>query len=349
MSAMPEIRRDPGLFQELAHWWNSCPGPLSTPFLRSEWFGTWVDAFMPDRSKLEVVVWSDRGVPVAALPLSRSGMRRSALANSHTEVFDVVANPDEDTAEAVRRWLAGRPVTRLFRLDGGSRLVPVGQDPNWHVDRRDGAPFTDLEGGPEAALSVVGRGVLKNLRRLGRRLEELGEVVYLDNADGLVPDVVEKCMRLEASGWKGRERTAMSSRPDSARFYASLIDLARDQGWLRICALLVAERLAAFEFDLDYSGRRFSLKAGYDEDLSRLSPGKVLQLRVIEAAASQGLSSYEFGGVAEPWKMDWAHGVRPRLNVLRFGASGPSRLLGMAMRKVLERRSSPAHDSTEGG
>jgi CelD/BcsL family acetyltransferase involved in cellulose biosynthesis len=340
VTAIPEIRRDRLVFEELAPWWDACPGPQSTPFLRSEWFGAWADAFLPDHSQLEVAVWKDGAAPVAALPLSRSGIRRSGLSNSHTEVFDMVANPDDETAELVRRWLARQPVTRLFRLDGESRLVPSGDDTSWHVDRHDGAPFTHLEGGPEAALSVVGRKVLKNLRRLGRRLEELGEVVYMDNADGQVPDVMEKCMRLEASGWKGREGTAMNSRPDSARFYASLIDLARDQGWLRICALMVAERLTAFEIDLDYAGRRFSLKAGYDEELSRFSPGKVLQLRVIEEAASQGLSSYEFGGVAESWKMDWAHGTRPRLNVLRFGQSGPNRWVGIAMRRMVERRSS---------
>jgi CelD/BcsL family acetyltransferase involved in cellulose biosynthesis len=116
--------------------------------------------------------------------------------------------------------------------------------------------------------------------------------------------------------------------------------MARERGWLRICALLVAGRLAAFELDLDYDGKRFSLKAGYDENWSRQSPGKVLQLRVLEAAVAAGLSSYEFGGVVEPWKMEWTRTLRPRLNVLTFADRGASRLLGRALREAASRRGS---------
>jgi CelD/BcsL family acetyltransferase involved in cellulose biosynthesis len=339
MSGTPQVRRDAGVFEDLASWWNQCPGPQSTPFLRSEWFAVWSDSFLPAGSDLEVVVWTEGEEPVAILPLSRKGLRRSALANSHSEVFDVVMASGAGWAPAIQQWLGQQPVTRFFRLDGESSLVPGTTDPRWYVDRRDGSPYTDLSGGPEFATSILSRGLVKNLRRLERRLGEVGELIYLDNADGSIPDLLGQCMRLEAAGWKGEAGTAMISRTESARFYEALIDLARDRGWLRICALLVAERLAAFEIDLDYGGSRFSLKAGYDEELARYSPGKLLQYRVIRTAASLGLSTYEIGGVAEPWKMEWAHDVRPRLNALRFADSGPNRLLGSAMRTVLKKRS----------
>ena len=333
-----EIRNDRALFSELAPWWNECPGPLSIPFLRTEWFEIWTDSFLSRGSNLEIAVWKHDGEPIAVLPLSRRGLRRSALANSQSEVFDVITSPNTDVAPTIEEWLAHQPVSRLFRLDGESLLIPTQPDPNWHVDRQSRAPFIDLGYGMEGVLNGLGRNLIKNLRRLERRTAELGEVVYLDNADGVIPDALEQCMRLEASGWKGRVGTAMISRPDTARFYEELVGLARDRGWLRICSLLVAERIVAFELDLDYHGRRFSLKAGYDQELSRLSPGKVLQQRVLEAAVAGGLSSYEFGGEAEEWKLEWTNSVHPRINVLRFGDRGMSRLLGQAMRGVAQRR-----------
>lgn len=333
-----EIRRDRSVFDELGPWWNQCPGPRSTPFLRSEWFQIWSDSFLPNGSQLEVVLWKKDGEVMAVLPLSRNGLRRSALANSHTDVFDVVASSISDIAPVVQRWLRHRPVTRLFRLDAGSLLSPAQPDPNWLVDRRMEAPYIGLDNGIEGVMDGLSRNLVKDLRRLERRLDEIGDVVYVDNADDVLPDALEQCMKLEASGWKGYEGTAMLSRPDSARFYRELVDIARERGWLRICALLVAGRMAAFELDLDYDGKRFSLKAGYDEYWSRQSPGKVLQLRVLEAAVSAGLSSYEFGGVVEPWKLEWTKTLRPRLNVLTFADHGANRPLGMALRASASRR-----------
>jgi CelD/BcsL family acetyltransferase involved in cellulose biosynthesis len=333
-----EVRREAGVFEELAAWWNSCPGPRSTPFLRSEWFEIWSDSFLSDHSDLEVVVWRDRGEPVAALPLSRHGPRHSALANSHTEVFDAVLSPGVEAVPVIRDWMRRRPVTRLFRLDGASPLVPPNADPTWYVDRFSGSPFIDLSDGIDRVRGGLGHKLVKDLRRLERRLEEVGEITYLDNADGQVPNALERCMKLEASGWKGREGTAMISNPASDRFYRELVDLARARGWLRICSLMVGERIAAFELDLDYAGQRFSLKAGYDEDLGRLSPGKVLQMRVLEAAVARGLAGYEFGGVAEPWKMQWTSTTRPRLNVLCFGDAGWGRWTGKVIRGVTQRR-----------
>ncbi len=322
----------------MAPWWNECPGPAASPFLRSEWFDLWCDAFLPESSELEVVVWKEDDSPVAVLPLSRNGLRRTSLANSHTDVFDVVAAQGVDAGPTVDHWLARHPVTRLFRLDGESALNPSNTDRAWHVDRRSDAPFIELDHRTGSVTERLSRNLVKDVQRLERRLEEIGEVTYLDNVDGVVADALDKCMRLEASGWKGDEGTAMNSQPDSERFYRGLVDLARDRGWLRLCALMVDDRIAAFELDLDYADRRFSLKAGYDEYWSRQSPGKVLQLRVLEAASSLGLASYEFGGIAEPWKMQWAKTTRPRVNALRFGSRGMSRWIGLGARAIAMRR-----------
>ncbi len=339
-----ELRDDRGVFGDLAAWWNDCPGPAGTPFLRSEWFDLWSRAFLQEGSKLEVVVWTVDGTPTAVLPLATRGIRHLSLANSHSDVFDLIAMPDSGAATVAMDWLRHRPVTRLFRLDGHSALLPSEPDRSWLVDRRSEAPYVDLPDDPADVERRLSRNLVKQIRRLERRLAETAEITYLDNADGVVPDILEKCFRLEAMGGKGREGTAMSSRPDSDRFYRSLVEVARERGWLRICALMVDDRVGAFELDLDYAGRRFSLKAGYDEYLSRHSPGKVLQLRVLEAASSLGLTSYEFGGVAEQWKLQWAKTTRPRLNALSFGTRGIGRVAGAGARLIASRRPMESND-----
>jgi CelD/BcsL family acetyltransferase involved in cellulose biosynthesis len=332
-----QVRRDPEVFGELDSWWNDRPGPATTPYLRTEWFGLWCKSFIPESASLGVVTIERDRTMVGVLPLMRRRLGWAALANSHSDVFDVVAE-DDDVVRAAARWLRQRSITRLFRLDGQSALPATVPASSWIVDKEMGVPYIDLAEGEAGVAASAERSLRRDIQRRERRLTELGEIVYLDNAEGSLPNALDLCLKLEASGWKGSQGTAIISSPKTEKFYRGLAALAQDRGWLRLSALLVAERLVAFQFDLDYAGRRFSLKGGFDEELSRWSPGKVLQWRSVLSAASQGLTSYEFGGEAEGWKLEWSKTVRPRVNVLVTGSLGAARLPGVAARSLVRLR-----------
>jgi CelD/BcsL family acetyltransferase involved in cellulose biosynthesis len=279
--------------------------------------------------------------------MSSNRLTRGSLSNSHSDVFDLVSDGQPETYSDVAAWLRRRPVTRLYRLDGSSQLIPAEPDPGWRVVQRSEAPYADLRGGIDGLKEGMGRNLKKNIGRLERRLSEVGEVVYLDNADGQLPDAVNRCMELEAAGWKGANGTAMISRPESASFYHGLVELARAQSWLRLSCLLISERLVACQLSLDYGGRRFLLKPAYDETMSDLSPGKVLQWKVMQAAIELGLESYEFGGESERWKLEWSTTARPRQTVLRFGSDGPGGMVGGPMRLLASRRAAPVSEEDQ--
>lgn len=333
-----QVRRDSTVFEELAPWWNEQPGPASTPYLRSEWFDLWCSSFLPGAGSLRVVCVERDGEAVGILPFMRTRRGWAALANSHTDVFDLVGDSDPDLQRAVDVWLRGRSVTRLYRLDGESVIGSTIPTSSWLVDRDMRAPYIELGTDVETATARLSRSLRRDAGRRERRLAELGEVVYLDNAVDHLPSAVDMCLQLEASGWKGTEGTAITSKPDTETFYRDLMDLAQTRGWLRLSTLLVAERPVAFQLDLDYAGRRFSLKGGFDEELSHLSPGKVLQLKSLQSAASRGLLSYEFGGETEPWKLEWTDTYRRRINVLVAGSRGTARVPGAVARFVARRR-----------
>lgn len=340
MSRIRVTRRfDPSVFDEFGKWWNRQPGPAISPFLRAEWFALWNAAFVPKGSRLEVVAFEVDGDLVAVLPLVRSGLRRASMANSHTESFDLIGDPDPDSVAVVRRWLERRPMTRLYRLDGSSCLIPDRDDPGWVSDRHMQAPYLDLVADTEVLFSNLGRTLRGDLRRRERRLTEVGELVYLDDATAVFDDALERCLQLEARGWKGETGTAIISQPETEAFYRGLSEIATERGWLRLCALLVEDRLIAFQYNLDFGGRRYLLKSGFDEEMAAYSPGKVIQWRVLEAAASSGLSSYEFGGEADDWKMRWTDTLRPRINAIQFGQTGPGAFPGRLLRLAARRRS----------
>ncbi len=333
-----QVRRDTTVFEDLAPWWDERSGPASTPYLRSEWFDLWCSSFLTAAGSLRVVSVERDGETVGVLPLMRTRRGWAALANSHTDVFDLVGDFDPDLHRAVDDWLRGRAVTRLYRLDGGSAIGSTIPTSTWLVDRDMRAPYIELGTDAETATARLSRSLRRDAGRRERRLAELGEVVYLDNAVDHLPDAVDQCLKLEASGWKGSEGTAITSRPETEAFYRGLMDLAQSRGWLRLSTLLIAERTVAFQLDLDYAGRRFSMKGGFDEELSHLSPGKVLQLKSLQSAASRGLLSYEFGGEAEPWKLEWTDSHRRRINVLVAGSRGAARVPGAVARFVARRR-----------
>lgn len=334
-----EMRRDVSVFEELAPWWNQCPGPRIYPYLRHDWFSLWASSFLGPGSQLEVILWKRDGELAAALPLWRKGLKSRSLSNAHSEVFDLVASSDPEVGVQVVRGLRRRPVTRFFRLDANSPLASASTS-RWHVDRQVESLFVDLNDGIEAVWEGMSRNLRSNLRRNEHKLERMGEVVYLDNSDEALPDALDNCLDLEAAGWKGRNGTAIVSRDDTKLFYRGLADLAREKGWLRLGALLVADRLVAFEFSIDYAGRRFWLKSGYDEELAG-SPGLVLKWRAIQEAVRLGLEAYELGGEAEDWKRQWARQTRSRMNVTALGSAGPGGIVGTALRPWIM-RSAPA-------
>jgi CelD/BcsL family acetyltransferase involved in cellulose biosynthesis len=72
-----------------------------------------------------------------------------------------------------------------------------------------------------------------------------------------------------------------------------------------MCVLRIGGQPAAAQIAIE-SGSRFDLlRAGYDEQFSRCSPGMLLTAESIRYAARRGLRSYQFNGDVEPWTKVW--------------------------------------------
>ena len=122
----------------------------------------------------------------------------------------------------------------------------------------------------------------REFRRLARGLEEeLGgplELVDRSSED----EAVEGFLKLEASGWKGRDGTALASVPAHADFFRDVARRFRRRDAFELLTLEAGGRTAAARCSLLAGGVGFCFKIAYDEDLSRYSPGRELELRVID-------------------------------------------------------------------
>lgn len=303
----------------LADWWNGLPGPRRTLMLRWEYLAAWYDAFMPHDGRLHIPVVYDRDEPVAALPLyRRHGALRSLASGAHCEVFDAAWDPGRPDAVDALVDVVLRRRTRLERVDGDSPLLaglrraapPMIVDP-------EQSPYVDLPATAEALLAGCSSKFRANVRRADRGLAALG-TVSLDEYRGGQPGMEQALATLlgmETASWKGAQRSAISSRPDTLRFYRHLAVDGPVRRWARISLLRVGDRVVAAQLDLEYGASRYGMKMASVEDLPRQSPGTVLLWRVLQDCIARGVGRLEFGGELDHWKRHWTSTVAARATV----------------------------------
>jgi CelD/BcsL family acetyltransferase involved in cellulose biosynthesis len=118
-----------------------------------------------------------------------------------------------------------------------------------------------------------------NLRRCEARLAAHGPVSSVRLAPG--DDVAawtEEFIRLEASGWKGREGSALGCREDDRRFVAEVFPEAFRRGRLLITGLDLDGRPLARHVMLAAGEGSFTFKIAYDEAYAKCSPGIVAEV-----------------------------------------------------------------------
>ena len=113
-----------------------------------------------------------------------------------------------------------------------------------------------------------------NLRRCEAKLRKHGELTPVRlRALADVPAWAQAFMELEASGWKGREGTALICREDDRRFVAEVLPDAFRRGRLFITGLDLGGRPLARHMMFTAGEGAYCFKIAYDDAHSSASPG----------------------------------------------------------------------------
>lgn len=204
----------------------------------------------------------------------------------------------EDAAETLDAMLDGlsRPALNLpdvlvlpdLRLEGpvASLLRAVAIARGLPVTETDRLERPMLES-PLEADDYLARAISKNHRRdmarQWRRLSELGEMAY---SVARQPEEIrlhlEDFLTLEASGWKGKRRSAMVADRYRAAFAREAINGLAEIDAVRIHTLTLDGEAIASMIVFVQSGDAYTWKTAYNEDYARYSPGKLLMDRLTE-------------------------------------------------------------------
>ena len=311
------------------------------PFAHPRWVLAWHAAF--GAGDVEVLCVEREGALVAAVPLVRRGRTLRAPTNWHTPFFPLLATDVDarwELLEALFHGAAG-PVELSFldartgdAQDAVTAAVEAGR---WSVGRTLArSPIVELDGTFADAERRLSKNRRKGLQRRRRKLEQLGslEIVSWTGGDDLETHLAD-LLEVEASGWKGREGTAIASAPDTLSFYRQVVAWGAERGTLRLTSLRVDGRLLAVDLALVEHGAWYSLKAGYDDAHRAYAPGVVLLHALIELAYDEGLERFELLGDEDPLKNEFATSARQLVELQAFPAT-PAGTAGFAVARALE-------------
>jgi len=195
---------------------------------------------------------------------------------------------EADGAEAALRLLVEhgrREATGLLALDWVGADGPVWSTLEDLLGRRgaEGVRFERMERAalvrrPEPTyLDEMRPHRRRELNRQARGLErELsGPLMLRERAEE--PGAYDDFLRLEASGWKGRNGTALACDPGHASFFRTLCGGYARIGRLQLLDLSVDGRTVAMKCNLVAGGVVFCFKIAYDERYAAYSPGLQLE------------------------------------------------------------------------
>ncbi len=198
----------------------------------------------------------------------------------------------EGAAETLDNLLdaIGRPEAKLpgiivfpdLRLEGRfsqlARAVAIGRDLPLTVTNTYERPMLEsLEDGESYLRGALNKNHLREMRRQFRLLSELGSVTYnVARQPDEIRVRMEEFLALEASGWKGRKRSAMVNDRLRAAFAREAITNLAEADQVRIHTLDLDGRAIASMVVFIMAGEAYTWKTAFDETYARYSPGKLL-------------------------------------------------------------------------
>lgn len=199
-------------------------------------------------------------------------------------------------------------------------------------------PRLSLQGSFENYWQSRSKNLTHNLERQRRRLE--GQRTKLEFIAHRASDRVEECIheygRLESTGWKAAEGTAITADNRQGMFYREILESFCDRDEGVIYELLMNGQVIASDLCLERGERIIILKTTYDESIKGASPGMLLHQEIFKNLYAKGQTRVvEFYGPLRDWHTKWTDEIRTmyHINFYRYGWIASARHMAKILRK----------------
>lgn len=214
-------------------------------------------------------VWSNSFGPLGT-PLVDAEDAAETIDN----LFDALAAPEAK--------LPGVLVLPDLRVNGPfaklAKALALSRDlPMTVTDSFQRPMLQSLDDGDTYLRKSVSKTHLKEMRRQYRLLGECGQLTY--NVARQPEEIrlrMEEFLALEANGWKGRKRSALTSDRFRAAFAREAVSNLAEVDAVRIHTLNLDGKAIASMVVFIMAGEAYTWKTAFNEDYARFSPGKLL-------------------------------------------------------------------------
>lgn len=304
----------------------------SWPTMRAEPLAQWLDTFAAD-SATQILVVEDNGTWVAALPLyeSRLGplrigtlpggdlcsvgdllLDRAWQEANRCVPLDVIARGIAGLRWPLVRFDAMFPETRRWK----SLLLQLEARGLHYLARHRGVTgLIDLCGGWDEYFAARSRNHRRHMRVVRKRAEGEGtlelQLVANPGAAEIEP-LLRRGFEVEDRSWKANAGTSTLRTPGAFTYFVQQAKLVSASGHLLLAYLVLNSHTIAFEYGWQSKGVYHSLKVGYDDAFSHLSPGQLLRCLLIERFFATGdVSQIDYLGPLSDATAKWATRTYP--------------------------------------
>ena len=241
--------------------------------------------------------------------------------NHQTIHADLVGPEDEARrvfgpllAEHLRRHPEGRRLLVLGPLEvdaslweGLRRLDPA----DLCVDRNDRFRVLDCRRPYAQVEAACAKKLRRGLRNVRNRLAGLPDVAFRSaRGPQALAEAVPAFLDLEASGWKGKAKSAIRDLRGGTGYYTGLaLSLADDQDYGEIVSLYTGDHCIASLYTIRTGSTCSFPKIAYDQEYSRYSPGQLVLAHAIErCCADPGIERVNLVSDAAwvgGWPLEW--------------------------------------------
>ena len=149
------------------------------------------------------------------------------------------------------------------------------------TDRHERAFLTSGLTEDEYLTAHIRKKKRKEFNRLWNRLSELGELRFAVHDGGNVDAWLNRFLKLEAGGWKGKRGTALKADAEHRAFFEKLCRGAASQGKLHCTEITLDGKPLAMLTSFRAGDGLYTFKIAFDETYARYSPGVLLMLKLI--------------------------------------------------------------------
>jgi len=306
--------------RQLAPEWNRLASRFESPLVQHEWYLSCAEAFCPPDT-LRVVVLRTNGTVRAIAPLAVVGhgvhkrlelLGTGVLCEPCSFLYED-QNALVEIVSAIQEFNEPTFLKRLISLSNESDIIAdQWKSAHWILTKTSTAsPWLPIVSSWEDFEKTISSHQRYTLRRARKRAEEIGPLEFslLSPDEYSINQCLEELFRIEASGWKGRAGTSLQMNDQLRKFFRFYSFALAQQNKLRFGLLRIGDRAVAAQLAVEFAGRYWVLKIGFDEEFARCSPGILLMHESVRYAFEKELQAFEFLGSNEPWLRMWTDQV----------------------------------------